>query len=170
MVNLDRLQRFPDLVREIVETLPDTAIRVKPDGGGFTLVEQAWHLADLEVDGYTIRIARLLAESDPAWPDFDGDAVAKARRYIHLDLRPALRRFFTARHANVRRLRSMSEDDWLRSGTQEGVGRVTLARVAEMMGGHDAGHAVEIAGLLRQLGLPVPNELSSYEPPMEKTA
>lgn len=170
MSDVDRLERFPALVREVTATLSDSAIRTRPEGGGFAMVEQGWHLADLEVEGYTLRMARLLQESDPVWPDFDGDAVARERRYIELDLESALRRFTTARLVNVRRLRNLSEAEWNRSGTQDGVGRVTLARLMEMMAEHDASHAGEIAELLRQMGIEVPRALEEFELPLEETA
>jgi len=170
MSDVDRLQRFPALLREVAAALSDSSIRTRPEGGGFAMVEQAWHLADLEVEGYTLRIARLLQESDPAWQDFDGETVARERRYIELDLESALRRFTAARLVNVRRLRNVSEPEWNRSGMQEGVGRVTLTRVMQMMAEHDASHAREIAALLRQMGMDVPIELDQFELRLEETA
>src|SRR5215470_1921827 len=44
-------------------------------------VEQCWHLADLEREGYGSRIRRLLDESNPVLPDFDGARVARERKY-----------------------------------------------------------------------------------------
>src|SRR5215470_18537686 len=44
-------------------------------------VEQCWHLADLEREGYAVRIRRLLAETNPMLPDFDGTQVARERDY-----------------------------------------------------------------------------------------
>ena len=117
--------------------------------GGFALIEQAWHLADLEVEGYGMRIARMIEEDNPALPDFRGDVIARERNYIELELEPALERFAKARRENIARLESAK--DLRRAGEQEGVGRVTLARVAEMMAEHDAGHAAELHALLEEL-------------------
>ena len=128
-------------------------MRVRASNGSFALIEQAWHLADLEVEGYGERIRRMLEEDEPRLPDFKGDEVAKQRRYLELELEPALRRFEDARAANVARIESLSEEQMQRGGEQEGVGRVTIARVVEMMAEHDAGHAAELHALRVELAI-----------------
>jgi hypothetical protein len=70
---------MPALLREVAAALDETARRRRPAGGGFAIVEHAWHLADLEREGYGARISRLLAETAPALPDFDGDRIARER-------------------------------------------------------------------------------------------
>jgi hypothetical protein len=114
-------------------------------GGGLSPVEICWHLADLEAEGYAVRIRRLLAEESPHLPDFDGGAIAKARNYRALSLVDGLTAFRAARCANVDALRRLTTHDWLRSGTQEGVGPVALCDVPSMMAEHDAGHREEVA-------------------------
>jgi hypothetical protein len=51
---------------------------------GFSPIEQCWHLADLEREGYAVRIRWLLTELEPALPDFDGERVAQERNYKSL--------------------------------------------------------------------------------------
>ena len=140
----ETLRAFPTKLRELLTAVPSDRLRVRGEGGMFAAIEQAWHLADLEVEGYGERIARILKEDDPELPDFRGDVVAEERKYLELDLEPALVRFAEARERNVRALESA---DLQRAGNQEGVGRVTLARLAEMMAEHDAGHAAELHAL-----------------------
>jgi len=119
-----------------------------PENGGFSLVEQAWHLADLEREGYGQRIRRLLAEDDPLLADFDGDRVARERSYRTRSLEEGLTAFAEARAANVALLRSLATESWSRAGRQEGVGRVSLGAIARMMREHDAAHRGEVAGLI----------------------
>lgn len=145
----EHLRAFPRQLRELIASAPPELLRVRGNDGGFALIEQAWHLADLEVEGYGLRIARMIEEDNPELPDFRGDAIARERNYIGLELEPALERFAKARRENIARLESAK--DLQRTGEQEGVGRVTLARVAEMMAEHDAGHAAELHALLREL-------------------
>ena len=140
----ETLRTFPQKLRELVAAVPTDRLRVRGDGGMFAAIEQAWHLADLEVEGYGERIARILNEDEPELPDFRGDVVAEERKYLELDLEPALVRFEEARERNVR---ALERADLQRAGNQEGVGRVTLARLAEMMADHDAGHAAELHAL-----------------------
>jgi len=122
---------------------PEQAREPGPDGA-FSPVEQVWHLADLEREGFSVRINRLLSESDPQLPDFDGAAVAAARDYRSLSLSEGLRTFKESRHQNITLLRAVDSDVWLRSGTQEGVGKVSLCDIPSFISQHDRAHKAEI--------------------------
>lgn len=147
------LAAFPALVRQWMESVPPELLTKKPATGGLALVENAWHLADLEVEGYGARLRRLLAETSPSLPDFQGDVIARERDYLHLPLAPALERFARARAENIALIDAASDKDRSRSGEQEGVGIITFERVVAMMAEHDAGHADEIAALREELGI-----------------
>jgi hypothetical protein len=122
-----------------------------PQGGGFSFLEQVWHLADLEVEGYGERIARLRAGGRPDLADFDGDRIARERNYRSLSLEKGFARFRGARARNLETLRGLTEAEWDASGTQEKVGPVTLRDLPRMMRDHDAGHRREIESLLSEL-------------------
>src|SRR5262245_50124005 len=126
---LARLERMPGELRAAADRLGAARALRAPRGGGFSLVEQAWHLADLEREGFGVRIARLLAEPDPLLPDFDGARIARERDYRARPLEEGLRAFAAARAGNLARLRAVPAAAWARAGTQEGVGRVTLADI-----------------------------------------
>src|SRR5512144_926844 len=102
---LPSLEVMPALLPRVMAGLPEGALRRRPAAGGFALVEQAWHLADLELEGYAVRIERLLREDDPALDDFDGSAMARARRYQAMDAAEGVLRFQLARAANLATLR-----------------------------------------------------------------
>jgi DinB superfamily len=112
-------------------------------------VEQCWHLADLEREGYGSRIRRLLDESEPVMPDFDGARIADERNYLMRPLGEALEAFREARAENLAALRQAQAGDWLRAGVQEGVGPVALCDIPSMMAEHDEVHRAEIANWLR---------------------
>src|SRR5215510_12729128 len=120
----------------------DDAVRPGPDG--VSPVEICWHLADLEAEGYAVRIKRLLGEDQPKLPDFNGAAIAKTRNYSRLPLGDALNLFRYVRRTNVAILRRLTDEQWKRSGTQEGVGPVSLCDVPSMMAQHDASHRKEV--------------------------
>lgn len=153
---LARLGAMPELLREVAAALADATHR-RPAAGGFAFVEHAWHLADLEREGYGTRISRLLTETAPALPDFDGDRIAREREYLHGDPALALQVFARARARNIERLAALDAATLSRRGTQDGVGELTLARVPRMMAAHDAGHVEELATLVAELapGAPV---------------
>ncbi|MGZ8796620.1 MAG: DinB family protein [Thermoanaerobaculia bacterium] len=169
-MRMDQLLGFPERLRETFSLFSHDEIRRRSAKGLFAPVEQAWHIADLEVEGYGARIEQLLRADRPHFQDFKGDEIAAQRRYIELELEPALARFASARAANVARLRLTTAH----TATQEGViGPVTLERIAGMMSQHDASHAAEIVQLLRELGLQPSRELleiSGQEDPLQRTA
>lgn len=127
---------------------PLDAIRPGP-GGALAPVEQCWHLADLEHEGYGLRIDRLLREVDPLLADFDGARIARERAYRSRSLADGLAAFRRARQQNLARLRGLTSAEWSRSGRQEGVGPVALCDIPAMMAEHDAGHREEIEAWLR---------------------
>jgi hypothetical protein len=151
---LDSLEAMPHELESAAGKMTAEAARTPPADGGFSLVEQAWHLADLEREGYGARIRRLLAEEDPALPDFDGARVAAERNYRARSLAEGIASFRAARSANLALLRSVPPTAWGRAGRQEGVGRVTLRDIPRMMREHDDSHRAEIAALLAGTSLP----------------
>jgi len=129
---------------------PADALRT-PEAGGFSLVEHAWHLADLEREAYAARIRRLLTEDEPTLANFDGDRIARERDYRARSLEKALESFAGTRRRNVDRLRGLPAAAWKRAGHQESVGRVTLSDLPRMMAEHDREHTEEIKELLAYL-------------------
>ena len=162
---LARLGAMPALVRECAAALAGVAYR-RPTAGGFAFVEHAWHLADLEREGYGTRIHRLLTETAPALPDFDGDRIARERDYLAGDVTLALGVFEQARARNIERLAALDTVALSSRGVQEGVGEITLVRVPWMMAAHDAGHAAELTALVEELapGAPVLVRLRALAP------
>lgn len=127
---------------------PDEASRPGP-GESLSPVEQCWHLAELEREGFGARIRRLLGEEDPFLPDFDGARLARERNYRARSLDEGLAAFRAERAANLALLRSVAPEQWARAGTQEGVGPVALCDLPAMMGEHDASHRAEIEAWAR---------------------
>jgi hypothetical protein len=147
---IDALAAFPGTMREALAAAGPN-LRIRARDGRFAMVEHMCHLADLETEGFGARIERLLTEDQPSWGEFDGERVAMERRYLEQDAQNALERFAQSRAANVARLRTASQSDWQRTGTHEGMGPVTLARLVELMLEHDRGHAEDIQVLLKEL-------------------
>jgi hypothetical protein len=142
---LETLEHMPRYLEQEFRGLTPELICRQGDDGAFSPVEQVWHLADLEREGFGCRIEKLLSEHEPLLPDFDGGAIAVARRYRSLSFTAGLEAFRRARQQNLARLRSISSEDWTRGGQQEGVGRVSLCDMPCLMSQHDAAHRAEIA-------------------------
>jgi hypothetical protein len=148
---LAALANTPAFLERALRHFSAADVRTPPKRGGFSLVEQIWHLADLEHEGYAERIRRILGEDDPELPDFDGDRIARERRYAERDVHEGLAQFKAAREHNLTALRHATTADRARGATQEAVGRIRLADVPHMMTEHDRGQREEIEVLLREL-------------------
>jgi len=145
---LEELKAFPGKVAALAKSVAPTWHRTRLRGEGFALVEHAWHLADLEREGFGARITRLAKEDRPSLPDFDGQRAARERRYLDGELELGLKLFAYARAFNLQALEALPDDAASRAGEQEGVGAVTLGDLPARMLAHDRGHAAELAELL----------------------
>lgn len=141
MASLEDMARY---LEDVLRDLRPQLARQRVADDLFLPVEQVWHLADLEREGFGSRIERLLAEQNPQLQDFDGAAMAEARDYRSLSLPQGLAAFREARNRNLDTLRSLAGEAWTRSGRQQGVGRVSLCDLPSMMAQHDAAHRSEI--------------------------
>ena len=138
------LAGMKNFLREAFGSLTPAETRTPGPVGSFSPVEQVWHLADLEREGFGVRIQRLRTETNPHLPDFDGAKLAQERNYRALSLAEGLLAFEAAREANLRTLETLSPEAWSRSGTQEGVGSVSLCDMPTFLHQHDQAHVAEI--------------------------
>jgi hypothetical protein len=153
------LESTSALLQRAAEDLTAEQVRRRPAGGGFSLLENVWHLADLEREAYGERIRRLLSEDEPTLANFDGERAARERGYQDRDLAEGLAAFAAARRRNIEKLRGARGEDWKRSGVQEGAGRISLADLPHMMAEHDRSHTQDVAALLSELrGEPLPGQ------------
>jgi len=155
-VQRDELMRslgaMPVFLRDAFAALSVEEARLPGPDGAFSPVEQVWHLADLEREGFGQRIRRLQTETNPVLPDFDGAAVARKRDYKSLALSAGLAAFEASRHANISLLQSLPPDAWSHSGTQEGLGPVSLCDMPAIIQQHDQAHVTEIHEWQRAVG------------------
>ena len=153
---VDRIQSMPRLVLTCSGSLPRREWTQQPAPGVFSLVEHCCHLRDLEEEGYTLRLRRMLREDGPSLDDFDGAVVAVRRAYPGQDLLAAAGAFAEARAANVALLSSLDAGALARTARFAEHGTITVARLAELMAEHDATHRQELVDLFRSLGSPFP--------------
>lgn len=149
-----RLEAMPALLEACARRVPRAEWTRQPSPGRFSLVEHACHLRDLEEEGYTLRLRRMLREASPALDDFDGGAVAAARSYPAQDLAAAIHAFAEGRARNLAVLRGLDVRALARTATFGEHGTITLERLAGLMAEHDAEHRAEIEELLRLLARP----------------
>lgn len=151
---LRTLASMKDFLDASFASLTPEETRAPGPDGVLSPVEQVWHLADLEREGFGERIRRLQAEDGPSLPDFDGARIAAERSYRDLSFEEGLRAFEAARLANIALFLTLAPEAWARAGTQDGVGRVTLCDMPELMRQHDEAHRAEIRTWQRSRGRP----------------
>ena len=149
---VERLAGMPRILGECADRVPPAEWTRQPGPGLFSLVEHCCHLRDLEEEGYTLRLRRMLREECPVLDDFDGAAVAARRNYPGQDLAAAMQAFGGARARNLALLASLEPRALARTATFGEHGTVTVQRLAELMVEHDASHRGELDALLASLG------------------
>lgn len=149
------LQQTPERITKLIEGLSDSELRYESSDSEFSALENICHLRDLEVQGYTARIRRMLEEAVPVLADFDGARVAAESNYNGEQPDTAFAAFGLARKGNVEKLIALTPEQLERKGTLEGVGQITLRRLAEMMGEHDEGHLEDLRVLRQRLKRPI---------------
>ncbi|MBV9211077.1 MAG: DinB family protein [Acidobacteria bacterium] len=145
------LEETPAKISRLAEGLNETESRWKPAPNEFSVVENVCHLRDIELDGYALRIQKILREDEPFLPDLNGAQLAQERLYNEQELEAALDAFKDARRTNVLALKNLSPAELERRGVFENTGAITLSRLLEMMREHDMAHLAELKGLRDRL-------------------
>src|SRR5262245_53177687 len=78
---LASLQEMPAWLDRTFESLNAAEAARRSSDGMFAPVEQCWHLADLEREGFAERLRRLREEDRPVLADWDGERAAIERAY-----------------------------------------------------------------------------------------
>ena len=148
---LTSLARTPADISLLLSEIPASSVTIKHRPQKFSVLEHICHMRDIEIEGYGVRITRILNENNPFLADIDGSRLAIERDYNRQSLHDAVTAFVSARRQNLNLLSGARKGDFEREGELEGVGSVTLARLVEMMVEHDEGHLEELQSLSRLL-------------------
>jgi hypothetical protein len=95
------LARTPTELATLLESFPADNVTFKPSPDEFSVLENICHLRDIEIEGYTVRIQRILSEDRPFLPDLDGTRLAIERDYNRQRLSEELSLFSQARRHNL---------------------------------------------------------------------
>jgi DinB superfamily len=115
----------------------------------FTAIEQVCHVRDIEIDGYHVRIRRILSEINPTLESIDSETLAKERSYSTASASEALAVFRTARTRTIALISELSAEQFSRTGVFEGYGAMSLRSLIHYLCSHDQQH---LAGLQWLLG------------------
>lgn len=132
--------------------LDDAALRRPEKPGKWSIMEVVQHLADSElVVGFRMRMAltQLMSELQAT----DQEAWARELKYNEMNLAEALDQLRVLRAANLRLLRSLSEEQMERSGMHSERGPESVRKIMQLYAGHDLLHRDQIKRIKRAVGL-----------------
>ena len=148
---IDRLERFADVLPEVVGGLSPEDARWRPDENSWSILEIVTHLADEEVEDFRRRVELTLRDPDAPWPPIDPAGWAVERRYNEGSLADVLERWVAARRASVQWLRGLRDPDWAKTHQHPTLGSMRAGEVLVAWVAHDALHLRQVAKRLYQM-------------------
>ena len=139
---IDRFRTgFDDVADSLTGITPEELDR-RPPGSDWSAREVAHHLADSETTAY-IRLRRLIAEDNPAIPDYDEEQFA---RRLHYDrpIEPSLAVLRSVREASLQLLEALTPEEWQRSGVHSEAGPYSVDDWLRTYANHSHDHADQI--------------------------
>ena len=145
------------------EALPELARRLAAEAGAAASdaagsegagLEEAWsarqvlaHLADFELVA-AVRVRAVLSLSRPDLPTYGQEEFT--HRFANVEsAEEAVARFLVVRRSTLRVLKSLTDQDWERTGLHPRRGEETLRRTVEMLVAHDRGHLEQMRAAAR---------------------
>jgi hypothetical protein len=147
---IEALARSADDAARLLRDLSEPALRARNSPDEFSALENICHLRDIEVEGYRVRVNKILTEDKPILPDIDGGRLAIDRAYNNQNVDEALEAFALARRQNIVVLMQVNDEQLKRSGFMTGVGEITLEKLLVMMRDHDEDHLEELRRIRQQ--------------------
>lgn len=158
---VDALRALPSQIEQLVQGLPEDALRWRPSPHEWSIVEVCCHLRDFsEIGGE--RIHHMLSEDEPFLPSYDQEALARERDYQSEDMPLVLTalRAFSGGLAYL--LENLGEEEWQCTGRPEGAlagmspgagkpGLISIAQYAQLLADHAREHLEQIKTLREQL-------------------
>ena len=123
---------------------PDDA-RWRGEGGTWSILEIAAHLADEEEADFRPRLERTLRNEAEPWPPIDPEGWIVERRSNEGDLDATVERFRAERAASVAWLRGLTDPDWSTAYEHPSFGTIRAGDLLAAWAAHDALHLRQIA-------------------------
>jgi hypothetical protein len=143
---LERLAEAPRRLQEVTRGVPDELVRKKSPSGGWSIVENACHLRDVE-QVFADRFTKAAHQEKPRFWMMDNDRVAERRRYGQADLASVIAEFARRRADTLVLLRALPHSVWQRTGVHPKRGELSIESLATVLAGHDESHIDRIVAL-----------------------
>lgn len=153
---LGALQSFPAQLAALYAAIPPGYENWRPatwagiPSEPFAPLEQLGHVRDIEIDGYHVRFARTLHETNPSLANIDGEALARERAYADADAARVLEEFHAARAGSLRMIAAFTPAQLARRACFDGQ-PITLRGLVHMLCSHDQQHLSGMQWLLARI-------------------
>lgn len=117
----------------------------------FSPLGQLCHVRDIEIDGYHVRLRRMLEEDRPLLVSLDSDALASERRYDTADAAGVLAEFRMARRRTIDIVSRLTPAQLARTAAFEGYGALTVRGLVHYLCSHDQQHLAGMQWLLGKI-------------------
>ncbi|HTX52559.1 MAG TPA: DinB family protein [Candidatus Baltobacteraceae bacterium] len=142
---LNIVRSTPERLKSALTGVPKKLLLWRPAPGKWSIHEIVCHMRDAERLGYLHRYSAILAQDNPTFPDVDGDVLAQDRQYRRMNLRDVLKDWRVARKESLALLKKVKSDQWMRIGTHETAGPMSLETVLQRQAiGNDEAHLAQI--------------------------
>jgi hypothetical protein len=139
------LENNPSIIVPLVREFPPALLKRRPAPREWSAHEIACHVADV-APLFSARLDLMLRADNPVIKAHSPDAEEGA--LLKVDLDEALDRFVTDRRLLVERLRSLTPEQWQRTGQHAQFARYSVFIMFRHMALHDMTHAYSIEQLL----------------------
>jgi len=146
---VERIRSSAVSVARAVETVPRDAFNRPPREGEWSAKETLTHLRDVVVHVQSLRIRRLLYETDPAFTDFDEEAYRRASLGRGEAIGDLLGTIVAEHEQLVRLLATVPDADWSREGRHPTLGAMSIEFLARRVAEHAEEHAAQITATVR---------------------
>jgi hypothetical protein len=144
---LEILAATPRQITTLLKGVTKQRLGKRPAPEKWSVTEILAHMADTEmVQGFRLRL--ILGSNGTPIQGFDQDVWAQYSEYAKHDPALSLEAFRALRERTVRLLKAIPRSLWDNFGMHSERGKETVARVTEMMAGHDINHVKQIRLLL----------------------
>ena len=156
-MTISSLESFPAQFESVFSAIPEDYRNWSPSSWegipseAFNAIEQICHVKDIEIDGYHVRLQRLLEEQNPTLESIDGYALVKERHYAKADPDKIFAELKSARQETIRLVASLSPEQLARSGSFEGYGTLNVRALVHYLCCHDFQHLSGLQWLLGQI-------------------
>jgi hypothetical protein len=147
---IEALGAMPERFAALVKRVPMNLWARRPQGTGFSLLEHACHLRDLDAV-FAGRFSAVRKEPLPVIESVDGTVIAEERDYLRQDLVAAMGEFGEGRRQLCASLKRLTPEQRLRCGLRDGVRRMTLEELVRELLDHDRTHGLELEELESEL-------------------